>query len=336
MPHPLHTVARRHHVATLVAATLALASCNFGYTTRYRRTLDSGDRITIGIESQHVSQHVELRRESRGDIDVYRVVRLEPRTDPADRDGLRWLFRSLRPDIALRFDDGTTVEHPDLAIAAQLRERLDEPDPDLAEALDGMRDLLRLESRERVFAAAAGRAQLPAELEVLVGALAEPGALLAACPDGEAPGGSRSKCLQACVTSLAHHPQLDRLRADRIARLVDRIGHSSRESEALQTLIPTASPEAVTDAALRIGSSKARSTVLQQLAVKQDLSRDEADRIAAAVDGVGSSSREAEVLVALLPKASPEALVHAAVQVGSSRRRFELLHALAQREDLTR
>jgi hypothetical protein len=324
-------------VPTLLLS-LALASCHArfhsssSYSHRYQ---DRGDHIQLDLHDDGVERHAELRRESSGEIEVFRVERLEPWYDE-DPASLGWLFRYLRPNIELRLADGTIVPHPDLATSAALREQLEQ---DLEGTLRELPRLVRHESRSALFAEAAGRATSGADLDLLVQALEAGGPLTADCPEGpingrSAAGGSRSTSMHTCMTVLASHPTLDTARADALAGVVDQLQNSRREAEVLSTLIPKATAGAIVDAAVRIDSSKSRFRVFERLAA-QDLGARDADRLAAAVDRIGSSRYEAAVLTALIPSASQDAIVAAARRIDSSKSRYQVLLALGSHPGLS-
>jgi hypothetical protein len=114
-----------------------------------------------------------------------------------------------------------------------------------------------------------------------------------------------------------------------IAGAIDGLG-SSGQLLVLKTLIEAggAPVESIVAASKRIYGSAERSQVLMALA-KTDLSAADADRVAAGISGLGSTE-QANVLVALIGRASRDTLIAAAKQIYSAQDRDRVLEQLAR------
>ena len=109
--------------------------------------------------------------------------------------------RQLPPSIALRRSDEKLIEHPDRAVIAKLLKKLQDQSPDVEGAIDGLARMLRLESREQVFVAAAAADSLSeAALDrlIVVCGQGKQGPLFAQAPDGKPPAGVPFSCTNAC------------------------------------------------------------------------------------------------------------------------------------------
>ena len=304
--------------------------------TEISRRVDDGRHIVLSFETGGTTYKAKLRYEPR-DADGAQVFHVEQLT--LARDGgppMTWLWRQLPPDATLRFSDGALLRHPDPAVTAELTQHLTKEPPDLSAALDGLPQLLRAESRTTVYLAAVRRCLGAGDLDLLLAAIDEDGAMLADDAQGWSPEGPHSEGLGRCIEALAAHPACDAARADALAAHVTSIDISEHQATALCALVGHASTAALTEATDDVAASSARAKVLLAMAKTRPLEQPDADRIAAAAKSIGMSSLETSVLAALVPSASTAALLEASSQLSVSRSRLQLLQALAGKPDLSR
>ena len=335
---PAASTARQPAALATLLSVMAVASA--ACSTRIIHNSDgyyieTNGTVRVGTEINGTTYSAVLVRETGATTpQVLRVDELNPAADGAPR-GLAWLFRHFDPSVALRVG-GVLHPHPDNAAQAALLDRLATSPPDLGGALSGLQTLLRMASRRRVFVAACAVASgdsvdfmIEAAQRGMLGTLWLPAL------DGREPAGNQSENYAACLQALAAHPELTTQRADRVAALIDGLNSSKREAVLVTVLIPSASPQALVNAATKISSSKSRYKALAALAARTDLTTAHADALAAATPGLNSSKYEARVLNALVSHASVDALVKAAGEIRGVQQRCEVFGELAKRSDLS-
>ena len=347
MTHDL-TCMRPTSWAIKLSATLALAACSCTDSsqsiqvisrqdnggTEISRRVDDGRHIALSFETGGTTYKAKLRYEPR-DADGAQVFHVEQLT--LARDGgppMTWLWRQLPPDATLRFSDGALLRHPDPAVTAELTQHLTKAPPDLSAALDGLPQLLRAESRTTVYLAAVRRCLGAGDLDLLLAAIDEDGAMLADDAQGWSPEGPHSEGLGRCIEALAAHPACDAARADALAAHVTSIDISEHQATALCALVGHASTAALTEATDDVAASSARAKVLLAMAKARPLEQQDADRIATAAPSIGMSSLEADVLGALVGHASTAALTDAVDDVAGASARAKVLLAMAKTRPL--
>jgi hypothetical protein len=298
----------------------------------------SGDRLEIKIERERETREAVLIRETAKSADqpleIYRVEKLAP-PDPADAASLAWLFRRLDADTKLRLGD-REIEHPDRAVIAAALAQLEADPPKIGDVLAQLPKLLRLDSRQRVFVAAAKTPSLPPEsFDALLAAQADRGLLWAPAPDDEPAEGSQAEVRYRGLTALAERGDLTAAQADRLAAAIPSIGLDSYEQDLLTRLATTASLKPLLAAAAEISSSQHHYQALSSFAAKRQLAAGEADQIARAAPKIGIDSYEASLLVELAGKASVKAMASAAEGISVSTSRHQVLVTLAKRGDLS-
>lgn len=291
--------------------------------------------LRLRCELDGVEHRAQLRREGAG----WRLVSLEPAPGgPLSAGDLSWVFCGL-PTHADLYSDGGRFEHPDRARLSDLLARAAGPGAELAPVLDELPLLLRCESRAQLLTRLATREPLPpGQVDLLVNvATGAPGEdLLRPDPSGAGPGGDAPGALAAALAALADRLDLDRARADRIARASVRVGRDGLVLDLLERLIRNgrAGVPALVEAALEALDDPAQRGAMLLLLARKRSDPSEQLELCRAAPRVGAEASERALLLELVARGAPAHAVVEAVRagLGSPAARRDVLLALAARE----
>lgn len=270
----------------------------------------------------------------------WKLVELTPPPrGPLVVEDLHWVFCALPPQADLETPEGRIIGHPDRGLLSELLGRAAAAPPDVEGILGQLHHLLRCESRAQLFTRLAAQEPLGKQrLDLLIACATAPAGegLLRPDPSGAGPGGDPAEARATALSALTDRLDLDRARADQLARACELVARDPLVREVIERLIASgrASTPAMVEAAMvSLDTPQNRAGVLLLLVKKREAPQDLTELVKAA-PRIGNEAGERQLLLELVARGAPARGLVDAVRRGlvAPASRHAVLLALAKRE----